>query len=187
MSLVAELVSRRAGARDASGPEGRNYQRREGDRAKKKKKQKPRSTFELLGPFVLVLFFLPLSFPLAFLILPFHSLSRNHFRTLSTMKKHHLKNVAKKTQRNTSLPPTNKWSAEEEQALRDGVDEYGAGKWRVIQKDPVFGAVLSTRSNVDLKVRGLKQREREREERATRKKKKKKEWRRKKNVFFFLP
>ena len=29
---------------------------------------------------------------------------------------------------------------------------YGAGRWRVIQKDPVFGAVLATRSNVDLKV-----------------------------------
>ena len=30
---------------------------------------------------------------------------------------------------------------------------YGAGKWRIIQKDAMFGAVLATRSNVDLKVR----------------------------------
>jgi L-alanine-DL-glutamate epimerase-like enolase superfamily enzyme len=30
---------------------------------------------------------------------------------------------------------------------------YGIGKWRLIQKDPELGAVLSARSNVDLKAR----------------------------------
>ena len=55
--------------------------------------------------------------------------------------------------------------------MRDGVDKYGAGKWRVIQKDLVFGAILSTRSNVDLKVR---KEEREERERGRRKKKREK-------------
>lgn len=30
---------------------------------------------------------------------------------------------------------------------------YGAGKWRMIQKDPELAPALDTRSNVDLKVR----------------------------------
>ena len=84
-----------------------------------------------------------------------------------------MQNQKKKPKSNlSSLPPKNKWSAEEEQALRDGVDRFGAGKWRVIQKDAVLGAILSTRSNVDLKVSGLRtaeggeEREREREKRG---------------------
>lgn len=48
--------------------------------------------------------------------------------------------------------PKQKWTPEEEAALRAGVDKHGAGKWRTIQKDPEFAIVLSTRSNVDLKV-----------------------------------
>ena len=39
---------------------------------------------------------------------------------------------------------------EEERALRDGVQKYGAGKWRAIQLDPTFGLALNHRSNVDL-------------------------------------
>ena len=61
-----------------------------------------------------------------------------------------------------------KWSPEEEAALRAGVamyvsctniyspsltcsDRYGKGKWRAIQKDARFAAVLANRSNIDLK------------------------------------
>lgn len=44
-----------------------------------------------------------------------------------------------------------KWTAEEEAALRAGVRKYGAGKWRAIQKDANYGACLVSRSNVDLK------------------------------------
>lgn len=47
--------------------------------------------------------------------------------------------------------PKQKWTSEEEGALRAGVEKYGAGKWRTIQKDPEFGHCLATRSNVDLK------------------------------------
>ncbi|CAI5962660.1 unnamed protein product [Closterium sp. NIES-65] len=51
--------------------------------------------------------------------------------------------------------PKQKWTAEEEGALRAGVDKYGPGKWRAIQKDPALGPLLTHRSNVDLKVRVL--------------------------------
>uniref|UniRef100_A0A6V7QTW5 Uncharacterized protein n=1 Tax=Ananas comosus var. bracteatus TaxID=296719 RepID=A0A6V7QTW5_ANACO len=44
-----------------------------------------------------------------------------------------------------------KWTSEEEEALRAGVDKHGAGKWRTIQKDPEFSHCLATRSNIDLK------------------------------------
>ncbi|KAK9748138.1 hypothetical protein RND81_02G038400 [Saponaria officinalis] len=47
--------------------------------------------------------------------------------------------------------PKQKWTAEEEQALRDGVDKYGAGKWKCIHSDPAFSNVLHSRSNIDLK------------------------------------
>lgn len=47
--------------------------------------------------------------------------------------------------------PKQKWTSEEEGALRAGVEKYGAGKWRTIQKDPEFGRCLAARSNVDLK------------------------------------
>lgn len=48
--------------------------------------------------------------------------------------------------------PKQKWTAEEESALKAGVIKHGAGKWRTILKDPEFSGVLYTRSNVDLKV-----------------------------------
>lgn len=48
--------------------------------------------------------------------------------------------------------PKQKWTAEEEAALRAGVEKYGPGKWRAIQKDGKFGPCLTSRSNVDLKV-----------------------------------
>lgn len=48
--------------------------------------------------------------------------------------------------------PKQKWTSEEEEALRAGVDKHGAGKWRTIQKDPEFSHLLATRSNIDLKV-----------------------------------
>ncbi|XP_077243836.1 single myb histone 6-like [Tasmannia lanceolata] len=47
--------------------------------------------------------------------------------------------------------PKQKWSAEEESALKAGVVKHGAGKWRTILKDPEFSGVLYLRSNVDLK------------------------------------
>nr|CAB3474035.1 unnamed protein product [Digitaria exilis] len=47
--------------------------------------------------------------------------------------------------------PKQKWTSEEEDALRRGVVKHGAGKWRTIQKDPEFSPVLSSRSNIDLK------------------------------------
>ncbi|XP_020596283.1 single myb histone 4-like [Phalaenopsis equestris] len=47
--------------------------------------------------------------------------------------------------------PKQKWTSEEEDALRAGVDKHGAGKWRTIQKDPEFSHCLATRSNIDLK------------------------------------
>ncbi|KAK9811062.1 hypothetical protein WJX73_010075 [Symbiochloris irregularis] len=47
--------------------------------------------------------------------------------------------------------PKQKWTPEEEQALRAGVARYGVGKWRLIQKDEEFTETLCNRSNVDLK------------------------------------
>eukprot|EP00897_Mesotaenium_endlicherianum_P001501 jgi/Mesen1/1379/ME000013S00874 len=47
--------------------------------------------------------------------------------------------------------PKQKWTPEEEHALRAGVEKYGPGKWRAIQKDPEYGPELTQRSNVDLK------------------------------------
>ncbi|XP_058765485.1 telomere repeat-binding factor 2-like isoform X2 [Vicia villosa] len=47
--------------------------------------------------------------------------------------------------------PKQKWTAEEEAALKAGVHKHGSGKWRTILTDPDFGAILRTRSNVDLK------------------------------------
>lgn len=48
--------------------------------------------------------------------------------------------------------PKQKWTPEEEAALRAGIVKHGAGKWRTILKDPEFSGVLYLRSNVDLKV-----------------------------------
>ncbi|KAH1250067.1 Telomere repeat-binding factor 1 [Glycine max] len=47
--------------------------------------------------------------------------------------------------------PKQKWTAEEEAALKAGVLKHGAGKWRTILTDPEFSAILRMRSNVDLK------------------------------------
>ncbi|XP_062089192.1 telomere repeat-binding factor 1-like [Humulus lupulus] len=47
--------------------------------------------------------------------------------------------------------PKQKWTQEEEAALKAGVVKHGAGKWRTILKDPEFSGVLYLRSNVDLK------------------------------------
>ncbi|CAA7410036.1 unnamed protein product [Spirodela intermedia] len=47
--------------------------------------------------------------------------------------------------------PKQRWTPEEEEALRSGVLKHGAGKWRLILKDPQFGRRLFSRSNVDLK------------------------------------
>ncbi|KAJ0964362.1 hypothetical protein J5N97_029484 [Dioscorea zingiberensis] len=47
--------------------------------------------------------------------------------------------------------PKQKWTAEEESALKAGVLKHGAGKWRAILKDPEFSGTLCLRSNVDLK------------------------------------
>lgn len=48
--------------------------------------------------------------------------------------------------------PKQKWTAEEEAALKAGVVKHGAGKWRTILTDPEFSSILHLRSNVDLKV-----------------------------------
>ncbi|CAI9786271.1 unnamed protein product [Fraxinus pennsylvanica] len=47
--------------------------------------------------------------------------------------------------------PKQKWTAEEEAALKAGGLKHGPGKWRTILKDPEFSGVLCSRSNVDLK------------------------------------
>lgn len=45
-----------------------------------------------------------------------------------------------------------KWTKEEEEALKDGVAKYGAGKWKDILLDSQLNLKLGYRSNVDLKV-----------------------------------
>ncbi|KAG8044895.1 hypothetical protein GUJ93_ZPchr0008g13144 [Zizania palustris] len=47
--------------------------------------------------------------------------------------------------------PKQRWTPEEEAALKAGVAKHGAGKWRTILRDPEFTALLLLRSNVDLK------------------------------------
>ncbi|KAJ4960666.1 hypothetical protein NE237_020576 [Protea cynaroides] len=47
--------------------------------------------------------------------------------------------------------PKQKWTAEEEAALKAGIAKHGAGKWRTILRDPEFSSILSLHSNVDLK------------------------------------
>lgn len=47
--------------------------------------------------------------------------------------------------------PKQRWTAEEEAALKAGIAKHGAGKWSAILKDPEFSCVLYSRSNVDLK------------------------------------
>lgn len=48
--------------------------------------------------------------------------------------------------------PKQKWTSEEEEALRAGVAKHGTGKWKDIQRDPEFNLHLKNRSNIDLKV-----------------------------------
>nr|XP_017218110.1 PREDICTED: telomere repeat-binding factor 3-like isoform X2 [Daucus carota subsp. sativus] len=45
----------------------------------------------------------------------------------------------------------NKWTSEEEAALRKGVSKHGTGKWRKILSDPEFSAALVHRTNVSIK------------------------------------
>ncbi|OMO91701.1 hypothetical protein COLO4_18172 [Corchorus olitorius] len=47
--------------------------------------------------------------------------------------------------------PKQKWTAEEEEALRAGVAKYGKGNWKSIQRDPELSPFLFARSNIDLK------------------------------------
>ncbi|CAO2824844.1 unnamed protein product [Amaranthus hypochondriacus] len=47
--------------------------------------------------------------------------------------------------------PKLKWTPEEEDALREGVNKHGVSKWQVILKDPQFRHILYSRSNIDLK------------------------------------
>ncbi|GFP90295.1 telomere repeat-binding factor 1 [Phtheirospermum japonicum] len=47
--------------------------------------------------------------------------------------------------------PKQKWTSEEEAALKAGIRKYGIGKWSTILKDPEFSHILRARSNVDLK------------------------------------
>lgn len=47
--------------------------------------------------------------------------------------------------------PKQKWTAEEEEALRAGIAKHGTGKWKNIQRDPEFNHLLHSRSNIDLK------------------------------------
>ncbi|KAI6681995.1 hypothetical protein NL676_035876 [Syzygium grande] len=47
--------------------------------------------------------------------------------------------------------PKQKWTQEEEEALRAGVAKHGTGKWKDIQRDPEFNKFLFSRSNIDLK------------------------------------
>lgn len=47
--------------------------------------------------------------------------------------------------------PKQKWTPDEEAALKAGVLKHGPGKWRTILKDQEFSGILCMRSNVDLK------------------------------------
>ncbi|KAE8778610.1 Telomeric repeat-binding factor 2 [Hordeum vulgare] len=51
--------------------------------------------------------------------------------------------------------PKQKWTAEEEAALKAGTGKHEAKKWCTILKDPEFRNILRYRSNIDLKVRFL--------------------------------
>lgn len=44
-----------------------------------------------------------------------------------------------------------KWTSEEEEALKAGVAKHGTGKWKNILTDPHFAPFLTQRSNIDLK------------------------------------
>uniref|UniRef100_M4DHR0 RNA helicase n=2 Tax=Brassica campestris TaxID=3711 RepID=M4DHR0_BRACM len=44
-----------------------------------------------------------------------------------------------------------KWTGDEEEALRAGIEKHGPGKWKNILRDPEFAHQLTNRSNIDLK------------------------------------
>ncbi|CAH8359274.1 unnamed protein product [Eruca vesicaria subsp. sativa] len=44
-----------------------------------------------------------------------------------------------------------KWTVDEEDALRAGIEKHGPGKWKNILRDPDFAHRLNNRSNIDLK------------------------------------
>lgn len=48
-----------------------------------------------------------------------------------------------------------KWTADEEEALKAGVKKHGMGKWKTILVDPDFAPSLTHRSNIDLKVQSF--------------------------------
>jgi len=50
-------------------------------------------------------------------------------------------------------PRKEKWTEQENQALRQGVELFGTGKWFQIKQDPRFADVLQKRTNIDLKDR----------------------------------
>jgi hypothetical protein len=43
------------------------------------------------------------------------------------------------------------WNEIETKALIEAINEYGVGQWAAILRDPIYGPLLKTRSNVDLK------------------------------------
>lgn len=45
-----------------------------------------------------------------------------------------------------------KWTNEETEALRAGVEKHGFGKWTAILSDSQFASSFDNRSNIDLKV-----------------------------------
>jgi hypothetical protein len=45
------------------------------------------------------------------------------------------------------------WTDEEDEALLEGIERNGIGKWQDILSDPQYGCVLANRTNVDLKDR----------------------------------
>ncbi|KAL6847976.1 hypothetical protein ACP4OV_022104 [Aristida adscensionis] len=47
--------------------------------------------------------------------------------------------------------PKQRWTSEEEAALRAGIARHGVGNWRTILNDPEFSSTLCYRSNIDLK------------------------------------
>ena len=51
--------------------------------------------------------------------------------------------------------PKQRWTSEEEAALRTGVAKHGVGNWRTILNDPELSSTLRYRSNVDLKVKAV--------------------------------
>jgi myb proto-oncogene protein len=51
--------------------------------------------------------------------------------------------------------PKQRWTSEEEAALRAGVARHGVGNWRMILNDPELSSTLRYRSNVDLKVKTI--------------------------------